>query len=46
MSRDPEFCEFIGIKPGEYALNGCTIGYIKIVPPKVERPSLDEVGDI
>lgn len=43
MSKDPEFCEFIGIKPGEYALNGCAIGYIKIVPPKVERPSLNDV---
>lgn len=43
MSRDPEFCEFIGIKPGEYALNGCMVGYPKTIPPKVERPLLKEV---
>jgi nitroreductase len=43
ISKDPEFCSLIGVKPGEYALNGCVIGYIKTVPPKVERPSLNEV---
>lgn len=42
ISKDPEFCTLIDIKP-EYALNGCAIGYIKTVPPKVERPSLDEI---
>ena len=43
LSKDPEFCQFIGIKPGEYALNGCAVGYAKIVPPKIERPLLNEV---
>lgn len=43
LSKDQEFCEFIGVKPGEYAMNGCIIGYIKTVPPKVERPLLNEV---
>jgi nitroreductase len=43
VSKDPEFCSLIGVKPGEYALNGCVIGYIKAVPPKVERPALGEV---
>ena len=43
LSKDSEFCQFIGIEPGEYALNGCAIGYTKIVPPKVERPLLNEV---
>ena len=43
LSKEPEFCQFIGIKPGEYALNGCAVGYIKTVPPKVERPLLNEI---
>jgi nitroreductase len=43
LSKDQEFCEFIGVKPGEYAMNGCAIGYIKTVPPKVERPLLNEI---
>jgi nitroreductase len=43
LSKDPEFCEFIGVKPGEYATNGCVIGYIQTVPPKVERPLLNEI---
>lgn len=43
LSKDTEFCEFIGIKPGEYAINGCIIGYANAVPPKVERPLLNEI---
>ena len=43
LSKDPEFCQFIDIKPGEYALNGCVIGYTKTVPPKVERPLLNDI---
>lgn len=43
LSKEQEFCEFIGVKPGEYAMNGCVIGYIRKVPPKVERPTLNEV---
>jgi nitroreductase len=43
MSNDSEFCKIIGIEPGEYALNGCAIGYAKSIPPAVERPSLNEI---
>lgn len=43
LSKDQDFCELVGIKPGEYAVNGCAIGYIKAVPPKVERPLLNEI---
>jgi nitroreductase len=43
LSKDPELCQFVGIRPGEYALNGCAIGYAETVPPKVERPLLNEV---
>lgn len=43
LSKDSEFCEFLGIKPGEYAVNGCVIGYAKTIPPKLERPLLNEL---
>jgi nitroreductase len=43
LSKDPEFCNLVGIQPGEYAINGCAIGYIQTVPPKVERPLLNEI---
>jgi nitroreductase len=43
LSRDEEFCKFLGVKPGEFALNACAIGYVKTIPPKVERPSLEEI---
>lgn len=43
LSKDLEFCQLIDIIPGEYALNGCIVGYTKTVPPKVERPLLKEV---
>lgn len=43
LSKDQEFCELVGIKHGEYAMNGCAIGYIQTVPPKVERPLLSEI---
>ena len=43
LSKEPEFCQLIGIEPGEYALNGCAVGYSKIIPPKVERPLLNEI---
>ena len=43
LSKDQEFCQLIGIIPGEYAVNGCIVGYAKTVPPKVERPLLSEI---
>lgn len=43
LSKDPEFCEFIGIKPGEYAINGCIIGYAETVPQNIDRPLLNEI---
>ncbi|MHB8100958.1 MAG: hypothetical protein ACYDEF_01985 [Methanosarcina sp.] len=27
MADNPSFCEMLGINPGEWALNGCAIGY-------------------
>ncbi|HEY5526162.1 MAG TPA: nitroreductase family protein [Candidatus Anoxymicrobiaceae bacterium] len=43
LGQDPEFCELIGIPPGEFGFNGCTIGYATEWPPNPAKPSLDEV---
>jgi nitroreductase len=43
MANNPEFCAMIGINPGEWALNGCAVGYPaeELSPPTL--PSVDEV---
>jgi nitroreductase len=44
MAEDKEFCELLGIPFGEFALNGCLIGYPDDSPSQPsKRPSLDEV---
>ena len=43
MAEDKGFCELIGIPFGEYALDGCLIGYPDASPPPSKRPSLHEV---
>ena len=43
MGEDEDFCEILGIKPGEFGLNGCAVGYPKEIPPKTSRPAVDEV---
>jgi len=43
MEEDKDFCEVIGINPGEWGLNGCAVGYPKEIPPKTSRPAVDEV---
>jgi nitroreductase len=42
MDSDPEFCRFLSIPVGEYALDGCALGYPadKYQPPSVEYPTL------
>jgi len=43
MENNPEFCELLGINTGEWALNGCAIGYSdEELSPSV-RPSVEEV---
>ncbi len=42
MGRDPEFCDLLGMLPGEFAYDGCTIGYATEWPPAPPRPSYDE----
>ncbi|MEN6292774.1 MAG: nitroreductase family protein [Methanobacterium sp.] len=43
MGEDEDFCEIMGINPGEFGLNGCAVGYPKEIPPKTLRPAVDEV---
>ena len=42
MDSDPDFCRLLGIPVGEYALDGCALGYPadKYQPPSVEYPTL------
>jgi nitroreductase len=42
MESDPDFCRLLGIPCGEYALDGCVLGYPSenYQPPSVEYPTL------
>jgi nitroreductase len=42
MDSDPEFCRLLGIPYGEYALDGCALGYPSdnYQPPSIEYPTL------
>ena len=44
MDMDPDFCRLLSILVGEYALDGCALGYPadKYQPPSVEYPSLEK----
>jgi len=43
MADDPDFCEVLGIRPDEFELNGCAIGYPKTIPPRMPRPAANDV---
>jgi nitroreductase len=43
MAEEKGFCELIGIPFGEYALDGCLIGYPDAPPAQSKRPRLGEV---
>ena len=43
MEENKDFCEILGINPGEWGLNGCAVGYPKEIPPKTSRPAVDEI---
>jgi nitroreductase len=43
MDDNPEFCALLGINPGEWALNGCAIGYPSEEFTSSVRPSVEEV---
>ena len=42
MDGDPDFCKLLGISAGEYALDGCALGYpaAGYQPPSIEYPTL------
>jgi nitroreductase len=44
MDSDPKFCRLLGIPVGEYALDGCALGYPveSYQPPSVEYPPLEK----
>ena len=44
MDSDPEFCRLLNISVGEYALDGCALGYPadKYQPRPVKYPTLEE----
>jgi nitroreductase len=43
MAQDKEFCELIGIPFGEFALDGCLIGYSNEISPPPSKLSMDDI---
>jgi hypothetical protein len=43
MDGNPEFCAMLGISPGEWALEGCAIGYPADKLSSSIRPMVSEV---
>ncbi|MCZ3364902.1 MULTISPECIES: nitroreductase family protein [Methanobacterium] len=43
MEENKDFCEILGINPGEWGLNGCAVGYPEEIPPETSRPAVSEV---
>jgi hypothetical protein len=41
LGDNPKFCGLLDIPPGEYALNGCAIGYPTEFLPPSQRPNAD-----
>jgi nitroreductase len=41
LGDNPEFCRLLAIAPGEYAFNGCAIGYPAEFLPPSQRPNAD-----
>jgi nitroreductase len=42
LAHNEDFCRLVGVMPGEFAFDGCTIGYATEWPPPTPRPSFDE----
>jgi nitroreductase len=45
LSTDKEFCDLIKIHMGEYAIDGCLVGYPDMSPPTPKRPNLNQVTE-
>ena len=44
MAEDKEFCDLLKIQLGEFALDGCLIGYPETLPPPAKRSKIDEIS--
>ncbi len=42
MGNDPAFCELLGLKPGEWDVMGCALGYARAPLGPSQRPSVAE----
>jgi nitroreductase len=42
LACNEDFCGLLGVTPGEFAFDGCSIGYATEWPPPTPRPSFDE----
>jgi nitroreductase len=42
MGNDALFCALLGLKPGEWDLMGCALGYAKVQPGPSQRPTAAE----
>jgi len=45
LEEDKEFCDLIKIPMGEFALDGCLIGYPEMTPSIPKRPSLNQITE-
>ncbi len=43
MAEEKEFCDLIGIPFGEFALDGCLVGFPEEAAQPSKRPLLEEV---
>ena len=43
MAEDRTFCELLDVPYGEFALDGCLIGYADVIPSSSKRPPLKDV---
>jgi len=42
FGHNEDFCKLLGVMPGDFAFDGCTIGYATEWPPPTARPSFEE----
>jgi hypothetical protein len=45
LDTNKEFCDLIRIPMGEFAIDGCLIGYPYMKPPIPKRPDLNKVNE-
>ena len=43
MEEDKTFCDLLGTPQGQFALDGCLIGYPGTTPAQIKRPEISEV---